>query len=350
MPKKAVLRSIIIFIHQVNQHQAFMDQNNMTNDRKQQRGPSGEIIVEPKPQKKSKNSKPDCLGLLPDDLLVQIGKTVARLCGAREFVSLSRTCKRMNSLLTDEQVVEDVLERANDDMVKDICTEGGRLPLEYQSMDSWIELNTLERLALYDSLLEHGLFEQNYITFKKPFQRSEFIKANVKLISSIQTVLKKNPSASVVLDAHCGDSGLREDLSYIGYSFSKAYGENAAMHIMSGPNYGTPPAISADRILIRKWGALIQNDLLRRWFYPRIYAAPDDTSWVDVFFRIPSCPDELKDSQFFRYEMPSHPYFYSGFEVPPEHKYRHESTTDIHNVEQVAAHCVELAAMETTYS
>ena len=32
MPKKAVLRSIIIFIHQVNQHQAFMDQNNHRDD------------------------------------------------------------------------------------------------------------------------------------------------------------------------------------------------------------------------------------------------------------------------------------------------------------------------------
>lgn len=83
--------------------------------------------------------------MLPDDIVVKIGKTVAKFCGLRDFVFLSRASKRLKRLLTDsEETVSDVIRI--------------RIDCSYSSyfLSSPCSVCTLEQMGFYESCVAAG--------------------------------------------------------------------------------------------------------------------------------------------------------------------------------------------------
>jgi len=83
--------------------------------------------------------------MLPDDIVVKIGKSVAKLCGLRDFVSLSRASKRLKRLLIDsEETVSDVIRI--------------RIDCSYSSyfLSSPFAVRTLEQMGFYESCVAAG--------------------------------------------------------------------------------------------------------------------------------------------------------------------------------------------------
>ena len=262
------------------------------------------------------------LATLPDDVLVRIGTSVAKLCGIKDYVTLSKTSRRINRLLMDKETTIPEVIRINtsiihrDSSVNKLVVNSSLPPIE-----------TLEQLSFYEHAAKIKLLHENRIYGKygdpidyappehlvsNPNRTSHLDGIQVRLgnqhdidfISGIQTMLKKYPTADVVLEAHSG---------------SETPGRMAKLYsIYRGDVVRECMALGADHLLskftVRGHGSQI-SDLVAQSTHPYGEVARQGLGWVEIYVRLPG-----RDGDY-GLELPPRPIFYD-VTVPDEKQHQ----------------------------
>ena len=218
---------------------------------------------------------------LPDEILVNIGKHVAKLCGARDYCRFSQTAQRIHHLLMRHEIITSVLEEANSRFQRN------RSSLLLPSLTNTpMVVNTLQQLAFLECILEEGFLEEN--------------RFHARFGTKVREILIRFPSATLLLDAHSGRGDLMANTPY-GYFDYRA--KHAYEKIVS---YGV--GISPDRVRIRVWGRTVA-EIASESDHPYSITAKKGKGWVEFFF-------QLTDANGETLELPPRPDFYNGLESP----------------------------------
>lgn len=132
--------------------------------------------------------------ILSDDILVQIGITVAKLGGTRDFVRFALTSRRLKRLLIDsEETISNII-RSKVDKSKSFL-----LPSHSSSP---IIVHNLEQLAFFDDCCDtdgYNLLEENRLLLT---YGDSGLDLNFACMSQVMHLLKNHPSARVSLEIH----------------------------------------------------------------------------------------------------------------------------------------------------
>ncbi len=230
------------------------------------------------------------LTMLPDEILVDIGKSVATLCGVHGFVLFSRTSKRLRRLLMHRETIAAVIGEGNSRIQRNRS-----FMLLPSCSSEQIVASTLEQLAFYESIKEQNLLEENRFT--------------PQLGSKIRTILNQHPSSILLLDAHSGRGELMATTPYGHFDYRA---KHAYEKIVVAT--GTNDISSEDRIRIRVWGRAVAEKASES-LHPYSGKARKGKGWVEIFFRIPGQASNML-------ELPPRPDFYRELEVPQEQQYQ----------------------------
>jgi hypothetical protein len=238
---------------------------------------------------------PGCLlESLPDDVIVRIGTSVAKLCGIQDLVFLSRASKRLKKILVDSQ--ENLTE------IIRVRTLGGcsmQLPSSSPATPMTQNISTLEQLAFYEIVAGHNLLEENRIIGTIGCHNEDdiieiFDTINLHfclnlVVLALEKLLPRFPSFTVVLDAHCGtevinnndnNNSERTDAYYHGCKVHKTIRDNLS-HNDNNSNINDDDM--DDRFLIRPWGRRVAKRASTSE-HPHGGLAQKGKGWVDVFF------------------------------------------------------------------
>ena len=155
-----------------------------------------------KQKKKQKQSPVESLLDLPDSLLVVIGKLVAKLGTARDFVHFSLVSERLKGLLMDSEAVVSEIIRTRVEVLKSFS-----LP---SLSASPIVIRSLEQLVFCEDCCfrGHNLLEDNrvVIPLRKSSQGSSpwSVSTDLDRILKPLSTLEIRPSDKLVVHAHCG--------------------------------------------------------------------------------------------------------------------------------------------------
>jgi len=229
------------------------------------------------------------LNLFPDEILVTIGKSVAKVCGVNDFVMLSRTSKRLRRLLMHKETLSDIIAEGN----SRINRNRSSMLLPSNSSES-IVVNTLEQLAFYECVKKQNLLEENRFT--------------PQFGSKVRRILIQHPSSVLVLDAHSGRGELMASTPYghFDYRAKHAYDKIVA----------TKSAVMEDRIRIRVWGRTVAEQAAES-LHPYSSKARKGKGWVEVFFKMDGDGEESETL-----ELPPRPDFYEHLDIPQEQQYQ----------------------------
>ena len=279
--------------------------------------------------------------MLPDEILVTIGTSVARVCGIQDFVYLSMASKRLKKLLVDSEATVSEVIRIRSSRI-DATASAMLLPSSSPSSSWPIGIHTLEQLRFYESVVgqhHHNLLEENRVHFE--FAELEIDSSSIDLIETVQRLLQKHPSASVVLDAHCGTPAPSE----IAWLYSHYRGNVVYEAIVAAVNpcitttmsfdvTATTTATAAssttttattakmvpdlhDRIRVRAWGKTVSEQASRSQ-HPFGERARDGRGWVEVFLRMEGNNDSNNGGPQDRVlELPPRPGFYQTVTATP---------------------------------
>ena len=220
------------------------------------------------------------LASLPDDLLVQIGKWVAKICNVRSYQALAMTSKSFHSLLMDDTTVSTVIEtesfRVMDRFSKNERDSHGANASGYLLFGF---PESFQELHLWKTALE--LMSERSNKFYFPIvdvARAAFI------IRSICGVMTLNRSAIVILDAHCGSDAPLEQSRETSYTSGMFIGLNLARAFA---NLGGSKAVESmkSRVFIRNWGATARESAIAMQDAHAKRVA-EGSGWVEVSFRI----------------------------------------------------------------
>lgn len=269
-----------------------------------------------------------------DSLADNILLTIAKFCGARDFVRLSRSSKSLHTLLMQEKVVEDVIRIGNAEIQRHrssrILTSKSSAPMRVDS---------LEQLALYESAKTIGLLEDNRYHFyahrerkgssydsegegefceepdedcdedcdygdemEEDDEKDAFIGPSVALLVAVRKLLKENPSATVVLEAHSNHWG-GDAQKYTNYhvklvSESLLYQPTFYLLPQSIKTRSKEESLSKNRIKLRSWGNRSVRSI-NRSKHPFQF---EGDGWVEIFVCIKGEREEL--------ELPPRPGYY----------------------------------------
>jgi hypothetical protein len=248
--------------------------------------------------------------MLPDEILVHIGKSVTRVCGIQDFIFLSRTSKRLRHLLMKPKTIAEIMERENQRIL------GERSSWLLPSCTSTpIVAKTLEQLAFYDRIKEHNFLEENR------FNNNPKLNLGWK----IRNLLQQHPTATVVLDAHSGRGEIMAITPYGMFDYRAKHAYDTIVLPDSG--------ISSERLRIRTWGRAAA-DVCAESHHPYHTKARKGKGWVEFFLELRSSsnnsnsnsnsnlgsnPDDESDHLL---ELPPRPDFYKHLEIPEEQRYR----------------------------
>ena len=223
---------------------------------------------------------------LPDEILVNIGRHVAKLCGARDYCRFSQASRRIYCLLMRHEILNRVLEEANSRFQRN------RSSILLPSFTSTpMMVHTLQQLAFLEYILEHKFLDEN--------------RFHPRLGAKVQEILNRFPSATLVLDAH---SGRRELLATTPYGYFDYRAKHAYERIVSSENNDTGASISPERVRIRVWGRTVAEKASES-DHPYSMTAKKGKGWVEFFF-------QLTDANGETLELPPRPDFYNGLESP----------------------------------
>lgn len=149
------------------------------------------------------------LNSLPDEVLLNIGVRVSEY-GIRNFLHLSQTSKRFQSLLTESQDLVDKIIKARIATIP--CSIGCNEAFGCQSamgcpmgsrtsrILSTKAIQTLQQLDLCETLIHHHLLEENRLLLfpHSPFEE-EFV---TRIVLALECLLPIHPSLRVVLNHH----------------------------------------------------------------------------------------------------------------------------------------------------
>jgi hypothetical protein len=275
---------------------------------KRQRSNQDEVEDEDEPKSRSLqndsseplSSQSNNLESLPDTILI----SVANLCAARDFVILSRASKRLRKLLMKRKIVSDFISIGNQRIRKNRSSE--RLS---SSSSERIVVGTLEQLAFYEIVKEQKLLDHNrciHIEEHDDFYDDEADEADTAVLRSVRMILWKYPSASVVLEAHCGlvcpdNLDILGNAVHIGDLFLKDPNTNITDHTST----------LYDRIHMRAWVKKVTEKVAESQDPLREMVARDSCiGWVEIFLRMKGAGFEL--------ELPPRPNFYVGMPFPED--------------------------------
>ena len=226
---------------------------------------------------------------LPDEILVNIGKHVAKLCGARDYCRFSQTSKRIRRLLLRRETLTSVLQEANARFHKN------RSSLLLPSFtETPMVVHTLQQLAFLECVLEHEFLAEN--------------RFHPRFAVKVRSVLNRFPSAVLVLDAHGGRGDLMANTPYgfFDYRAKHAYEKIVSVDTIS--------SISPERIRIRVWGRTVAEKASESE-HPYGIKARKGKGWVEFFFQLKDC--ETEDAL----ELPPRPDFYKDIPSPEFQRY-----------------------------
>ena len=273
-------------------------------------------ICKPRPKKKKAPSGLDSMSALPDEILARIGITVAKLCGAREFVRLSRVSKRLKKVLLDSKSEEMIPEIIR--IRSSFIDHSAMLLPSFSSLP--IKIHTLEQLGFYERVVGHtplpygetyhNLLEENRCHFepgRRDFCRYSSGHSN-DLIMAVQRILRNHPRSFVLLDAHCGtnESDIFYDID--AQTFSQCRGEYVQTCIVGdGAGFIGGIEMTKMRVMVRQWGKEVAK---RARQSPHPYGEiAEEKGWVEVFVGLPE-GKELIDSDLLLI-LPPRPDFYA---------------------------------------
>jgi hypothetical protein len=237
--------------------------------------------------------------MLPDDVIVHIGKSVATFCGIQDFVCLSLTCKRFQKLMIDsKETVSEVIRIRTRTSLSD--TSGMLMPRP-------VSIHTLEQLSFYESVTRLNLLADNRICENPNLQEDTRVhfeyadlvidnaKSNAKsdLFSAVRAILERHPSASVVLDAHSGIPAPEK----VALLYSHVRGRVVLEAIMSGENpvvtderirkgYSITPNMELqNRISLRAWGKSVST-IVSQSKHPFRSMAIKGRGWIEIYLRM----------------------------------------------------------------
>ncbi len=223
---------------------------------------------------------------LPDEILVNIGKHVAKLCGARDYCRFSQTAQRTNSLLMRKETINIVLEEANTRFQRN------RSSLLLPSLtDSPMMVHSLQQLAFLECVLDHTFLEEN--------------RFHARFGAKVREILNRFPSAALLLDAHSGDGDLMAITPYGHFDYRA---KHAYEKIVSSNNNTDETSISPERVRIRVWGRTVAEPASES-DHPYGIKARKGKGWVEFFF-------QLEDASGNTLELPPRPDFYNGLQSP----------------------------------
>lgn len=259
------------------------------------------------------------MDLLPDGVLVDIGVSVAKVCGLRDFVSLGMTSKRLRAiLLQSEATIADVIRCRTRPFLKSKQDERRREPsstIPYVSpppptpsaIES-LQLRTLEDLWFFECVYGSScrLAQHDIRYFGTAARRFPSRRVQKKFVSKIlRSVLRTFPSAIVVVEYHESSSTSTAaapgaiDLSFVdGIFFCDELNINWKYH---------------DRVLLRRW----DKTLGRESPDPDHYLVIERRScwWMEVYIRL-TRTSGLTENPL---DLPPRPNYYQG-DFPPSRR------------------------------
>lgn len=242
---------------------------------------------------------------LPDEILVNIGRHVAKLCGARDYCCFSQTSKRIRCLLLRHETITSVLQEANARFRKNRSS---------LLLPSWTEtpisVRTLQQWAFLECLLEHEFLAEN--------------RFHPRFGAKVRAILNRFPSAVLVLDAHGGRGDL---MARTPYGFFDYRAKHAYEKIISSD---TASNILPERIRIRVWGRRVAAKASESE-HPYSTKARKGKGWVELFFQLQDGEDLL--------ELPPRPDFYKDVPIPRFQRYEmYVDSSDSESDDGHAAH------------
>jgi len=252
------------------------------------------------------------LTILPDEMLVRIGISVAKLCGIQEFISFSQVSKRMKRLLMDSEATLSNVIR--------VRIRQSTVPLS--SVDA-AAIRNLPQLAFFESLVQHNIFQENRVHFE--FADLQIADSDsIALVKAVRSILSKYPFASVILEAHCGTPAPTE----VAWLYSHYRGKVVRTAIVSGTGSldedDNDEAVEdpqlRGRVGIRAWGKMV-TEIVSQSQHPYRELARQGRGWVEVYMRIESSISSTERIL----EFPPRPDFYSQTPNTPR-----EYTSDEH--------------------
>lgn len=259
------------------------------------------------------------LSTLPDDVLVHIGTSVAKLCGIKDYVTLSKTSRRINRLLMDQEATIPEVIRIKTSFINQDSSVSKLVKSSLPAV--W----TLEQLSFYEYAAKINLLQENriYGRYGDPIDYAppEFLVSNpnrtsqldgiqvrlgkqqdIDFITGVQAMLKHYPKAEVVLEAHSGTE-TPDDIA-------KLYA------IYRGDVVRECMALGAEHLLskftVRGHGSNIAN-MVAHSSHPYSEVARKGLGWVEVYVRLPGHNSESD----YGLELPPRPIFYD-VQVPDE--------------------------------
>lgn len=243
----------------------------------------------------SHQNKQPSLESLPDEILVNIGKFVGSLCGAHDFVRFSRVSKRFRKLMMKKDIIDHVILAGKTRM------EDERSSHQMCSMSkSPYNVTTLEQVALYESVVEHNVLENNHIHFaldkEHSIPRLEYWHYSIdwesgarSVINAVQSITSRYPAVEVMLEDHHG------------HIFPPPWGGDRLVDIVEKEFQKLDRELGAN--YFRSWDAQIFNDLESSADYARLGFA-----WVEIYFVM-----QGTDSHAEPLLLPPIPDFYEGY-------------------------------------
>lgn len=248
---------------------------------------------------------------LPNELLVRIGASVAKLFDLRDYISLSMVSKRWKHLLVDSKTTVAEIIRI-------------RLLRLRSNEDGVVAIRTLQQLNVYETIRKQPFcVAENRVHFDFADLNVED-KASIDLIENVRTILKTHKTVSVILEAHCGTPAPAE----IAWEYSHYRGRVVSAAIVRGTKCLPFPLSQTDndellaiydsdnlldRIHIRAWGKMI-TQAASQSKHPYGELARKGRGWVEIFLRL----DDPENGETIL-ELPSRPEFYNNTRRPTTH-------------------------------
>ncbi|KAL3921650.1 MAG: hypothetical protein SGILL_002639 [Bacillariaceae sp.] len=235
-------------------------------------------IVTPK---KKKNP----LDLLHDDVLITIGEHVGKLLGAPTYVRFALACRRTKRLLLPPEDSDEADDDEKNSVIANVIRARIRCFINscpLQSRSTLLkqlptdQIKTLEQLALFELWYAHPFSKDNRICFH--FASVTVLNKYMEdHIARLVAIMKRFPSMSLQLDAHCGAAAPHQ----IAMPFSEDRGDSVQAAICGLHGEQVDPS----RIDMIPWGKRIACAVARSDHVFGDYAR-QGKGWVEVFFQL----------------------------------------------------------------
>jgi len=245
-------------------------------------------------------SRPE-FSMLPDEILVKIGMSVARVCDIKDFVSLSSCSKRLKMLLLDSEPTVSKVIRIRTSMI-----ESSQPPLlascSPKTQPISESVRTLQQLEFCESVARHRLLEENrlygqhdnFLDCSFPAPTTPSYSEIRGRIDAVQDILRKYPSATIVLDAHTGTQAPDQMADMLSFHRGTKVREALSSRMLH-------------RIDMRAWGKKV-SVLASASKHPHGTMARQGKGWVEVFVRLETMSRRGRFETTI--ELPPRPEFY----------------------------------------